>query len=116
MRPVTIILNQPNSNVCSFKLENFLNTYFNLTQKITSLAVNEGVNSLAAGLSGGEVFYYKNDILKYKNEKPRILHEAPHSITALAFKNINKFTLIYLATEHTIITITLGGKDKDEKV
>jgi len=59
---------------------------------------------------------YKNDILKYKNEKPRLIYEAAHSITALAFKNINKFMLLYLATEHSIITITVIGKDKDEKV
>ena len=80
------------------------------------MSVYEGTNSLVIGLSGGEIFYYKNDILKYKNEKPRLLHEAPHSITGLAFKTINKFILIYVATEYTIITITLGGKDKDEKV
>ncbi len=97
MRPITIVLNQPNSTV-------------------TALAVNEGTNTLVVGLSGGEVFLFKSDILKYKSEKPRLIHEAPHSITALAFKNINKFCLIYLATEHTIITILLGGKDKDEKV
>lgn len=98
MRPLTIILNQPNSNV-------------------TALAVNsEGVNSLAVGLSGGEVLFFKNDILKYKSERPRMIHEAPHSITALAFKNINKYCLLYLATEHTIITVLIGGKDKDEKV
>lgn len=96
MRPITIVLNQPNSN-------------------ITSLAVHELTNSLVVGLSGGEVFYYKSDILKYKNEKPRLLHEAAHSITGLAFKNINKFILLYLATEHTIITLTIIGKDKDEK-
>ena len=98
MRPLTIVLNQPNSNV-------------------TALAVNsEGANSLAVGLSGGEVLYFKSDILKYKNEKPRMIHEAPHSITALAFKSINKYCLLYLATENTIITVTIGGKDKDEKV
>ena len=97
MRPLTIVMNQANSTV-------------------TSLAINEINNSMVVGLSGGEVFFYKNDVLKYKNEKPRLIHEAPHGITALAFKNINKFCLIYLATEHTIITITLGGKDKDEKV
>jgi hypothetical protein len=68
------------------------------------------------GLSGGEVFFYKNDILKFKNEKPRFLHEAPHSITALSFKAINKSVLLFVATEYTIITILIGGKDKDEKV
>lgn len=83
---------------------------------MTSIAVNEGANSLCVGLSGGEVYYFKSDILKFKNEKPRLLHEAPHIITGLAFKNINKTTLIYVATEYSIITITIGGKDKDEKV
>lgn len=98
MRPITIVLNNhPNSNV-------------------TAMAVNDGPNTLAVGLSGGEVLFFKGDVLKYKSEKPRLVHEAPHSITALAFKNINKFCLIYLGTEHTIITILLGGKDKDEKV
>lgn len=71
---------------------------------------------MGVGLSSGEVFYYKSDILKYKSEKPRILHEAAHGITALAFKSINKCILLYLATEHTIITMTIIGKDKDEKV
>jgi hypothetical protein len=78
--------------------------------------VHEGTNSLAVGLSSGEVFYYKNDILKYKNEKPRLLHEAPHSITGLAYKTFNKIILIYVATDYTIFTLVLGGKDKDEKV
>jgi hypothetical protein len=68
------------------------------------------------GLSGGEVFYYKNDIMKIKNEKPRLLHEGPRSITAMAFKNMPRFVLIYVATEFTIITITLVAKDRDEKV
>lgn len=80
------------------------------------MAVNEGPNSLAVGFDDGEVFYYKSDILKYKNEKPRLVNQSASSITALAFKNINKASLIYVATEFTIITITLGGKDKDEKV
>ena len=67
-------------------------------------------------MSGGEVFYYKNDVLKFKNEKPRLIHEAPHSITGLAFKTINKSILLYVSTEYTLITITIGGKDRDEKV
>lgn len=79
------------------------------------MAVNETTNSLAVGLSSGEVFLYKNDILKFKNEKPRVLHEAPHAITALSFKVINKSVLLFVATEYTLITITIGGKDKDEK-
>lgn len=71
---------------------------------------------MAIGLSSGEVYFYKSDVLKYKNEKPRLLHEAPHSITALAFKTVNKSLLVYVATEHSLFTIILGGKDKDEKV
>ncbi len=99
MRPITIVLNQLNSN-------------------ITAIAVHEGMNSLAVGLSSGEVVYYKSDILKFKNEKPRVVHEAPHSITGLAFKiQINsKFPLLYVSTEYAIITIIIAGKDKDEKV
>ena len=84
--------------------------------QITALAVHEGTNSLAIGLTGGEVYYYKSDILKYKNEKPRLLHEGPHSITALLFKPVGKFLLLFVATDYTIITITIGGKDRDEKV
>jgi hypothetical protein len=34
------------------------------------------------------VFYFKNDILKYKNEKPRLLHEAPHSVKCIKYKFI----------------------------
>jgi hypothetical protein len=99
-------------------LSAFLNLLANnlLALKITTLAVHEGTNSLAVGLTSGEVFYYKSDMLKFKNEKPRLLHEAPHSITAVAFKSLNKAILLYVATEFTIITITIGGKDKDEKV
>lgn len=84
--------------------------------QITSLAVNETTNSLAVGLSSGDVFFYKNDILKFKNEKPRLLHEAPHAISALSFKLINKSMLLFVGTEYTLITILIGGKDKDEKV
>lgn len=73
-------------------------------------------NSLVVGFSSGEVFLYKSDILKYKNEKPRVIHEAPHAITALSFKIINKSVLLFVATEHNIITILISGKDKDEKV
>lgn len=73
-------------------------------------------NSLVVGLSSGEVFLYKNDILKFKNEKPRILHEATHAITALSFKLINKSVLLFVATEYNIITIMIVGKDKDERV
>jgi hypothetical protein len=83
---------------------------------VTALTVHEGTNSMIVGLSGGEVYFYKNDILKYKNEKPRLVHEAPQSITGLAFKAINKLLLVFVATEYTIITIILGGKDRDEKV
>ena len=71
---------------------------------------------MAVGLTGGEVYYYKSDILKYKNEKPRLIHEGPHSITALSFKNVGKNVLVFVATEYTIITITISGKDRDEKV
>lgn len=78
--------------------------------------MHEGVNSMAIGLSGGEVYFYKSDILKFKNEKPRLLHEAPHPITALLFKVVNKSLVLFVATEHTIITITIVAKDKDEKV
>jgi hypothetical protein len=84
--------------------------------KVTSLAVHEGTNSLAVGLSGGEVYYYKSDILKFKNEKPRLIHEAPHTITGLAFKTINRSVLLYVSTEYTLMTIIIGGKDRDEKV
>ena len=84
--------------------------------KITSLAVNEGTSSLALSTKIGEMFFYKNNILKLKNEKPRVIHEAPHAISALSFKVINKTMLLFVATEYTLITITIGGKDKDEKV
>ena len=67
-------------------------------------------------MTGGEVYFYKSDILKYKNEKPRLIHEGPHSITALSFKNVGKNVLVFVATEYTIITITISGKDRDEKV
>jgi hypothetical protein len=80
------------------------------------LAVQEGTNSLVVGLTEGQVYYYKNDILKFKNEKPRLLHESPNVITGLAFKVLNKAVLVYVATDYSIITIILGGKDKDEKV
>ena len=119
MRPTNIALNQPNSNVSNLKLHfNWAYLIFGLftKKKITALGVNEGVNSLAVGMSDGVVFYFKSDILKYKNEKPRLLNESASAITGLAFKNINKLTLIYVATEFTIITITIAGKDKDEKV
>ena len=98
IRPLTIQLNQINSN-------------------ITALAIHDATNSLAIGLLNGDVLYFKNDILKYKNEKPRILHQDSHarSITALAFKNINKLLLLYMATENTIETINIIGKEKDEK-
>lgn len=78
--------------------------------------MNESTNSLAVGMSSGEVFFYKTDILKFKNEKPRVLHEAPHAITALSFKVINKSILLFVGTDFTLITILIGGKDKDEKV
>ena len=80
------------------------------------MAVQEGTNSLVVGLTEGQVYYYKNDILKFKNEKPRLLHESPNVITGLAFKILNKAVLVYVATDYSIITIILGGKDKDEKV
>ena len=80
------------------------------------MAVNETTNSLAVGTSSGEVFFYKTDILKFKNEKPRVLYEAPHAITALSFKVINKSILLFVGTDLTLITILIGGKDKDEKV
>ena len=88
----------------------------NLNSNITSVAVHEGTNSVCVGLSGGEVFYYKSDVLKFKNEKPRLLHEAPHTITGIAFKNVNRAMLVFVATEYSIITITFGNKEKDEKV
>jgi vacuolar protein sorting-associated protein 11 len=96
MRPLAINLSQYSSNV-------------------TAMAVHEGTNSLVVGLSGGEVLYFKHDILKTKNEKPRLIHQAQNTITGVAFKNVMRSLLIYVATEYTIITITLAGKDKDEK-
>ena len=78
--------------------------------------MHETTNSLAVGMSSGEVFFFKSDILKFKNEKPRLIHDASHAITGLAFKTINKAILLYTATQHTIITINIIGKDRDDKV
>lgn len=95
-RPLTISLNNANS-------------------KITTLAVHDGNNSLCVGLSSGEVLYYKCDILKYKNEKPRVLYSGSSPITGIAFKNLNKM-FVFVSTEYLIITITFGNREKDEKV
>lgn len=97
LRPLTITLNNPNS-------------------KIATLAVNDANNSVCVGLSSGEVLYYKCDILKYKNEKPRVLYTGSSPITGIAFKNLNRGFFIFVSTEYLIITITFGNRDKDEKV
>ena len=51
-----------------------------------------------------------------RNLKSRLIHQAPHSITGLAFKEMGKVVVIFVATEFSILTISIGSKDKDEKV
>jgi hypothetical protein len=67
-------------------------------------------------LSIFSVIFYKGDMIKDRNLKSRLIHQAPHSITGLAFKEMAKFLIIFVATEFSILTISIGSKDKDEKV
>lgn len=63
------------------------------------------------------VLFYKSDTIKdTRNLKSRLIHQAPHSITGLAFKEMAKLLVIFVATEFSILTISTGSKDKDEKV
>jgi predicted RNase H-related nuclease YkuK (DUF458 family) len=104
--------------------------------KITCVAIFENTNSLVVGCSDGRlnnknsiiliiifefkffsVLFYKGDAVKdTRNLKSRLIHQAPHGITGLAFKEMAKVLVIFVATEFSILTISTGSKDKDEKV
>ncbi|RNA18522.1 vacuolar sorting-associated 11 -like protein [Brachionus plicatilis] len=102
-------MDEPNFRPLTISLNNAIS-------KITALAVHDGNNSVCVGLSSGDVLFYKCDILKYKNEKPRILYTGSSPITGISFKNLGRGMFVFVSTEYLIITITFGNREKDEKI
>ena len=55
-------------------------------------------------------------IILYRHSKQRVVLEAPHAITGLAFKTYAKTTILFVATEQQALTINISLKQKDQKV
>eukprot|EP00918_Siedleckia_nematoides_P018931 GHVU01040411.1.p1 GENE.GHVU01040411.1~~GHVU01040411.1.p1 ORF type:complete len:904 (-),score=100.20 GHVU01040411.1:521-3232(-) len=83
--------------------------------QVTCIAVHENLNYLAVGFDNGSVVLYKGDVTKDRHSKSRQIYEGPHAITCLGFKIASKSTVLFITTQHHILSIHISAKDKDKQ-
>lgn len=80
---------------------------------VTCIAVHENLNYLAVGFENGSVVLYKGDVTKDRHNKSRQIYEGPHAITCLGFKTVTKNTVLFITTQHHVLSINISIKDRD---
>ncbi|KAK2192568.1 hypothetical protein NP493_28g12051 [Ridgeia piscesae] len=85
----------------------------NTPTKVTCLTVHENLNHMAVGFQNGSIVLFKGDVTKERHSKQRVIHEGPHPITGLAFKSQSHSSVLFVSTEHAVMSFTVHTKSKD---
>ncbi|KAL4227956.1 Vacuolar protein sorting-associated protein 11 [Mactra antiquata] len=79
---------------------------------VTCFTVHENLNWMAVGFENGSVLVFKGDVKSDRHSKQTVVYSSSKAITGLAFKSVGKSVVLFIATEISILSLTLTAKEK----
>lgn len=81
------------------------------SEKPTTLCVADNRLLMAVGFIDGCIAFYKGDLSRDRNSKPKILKELGQEITGMAFKCITKDWYLFVSTASSVQQFNVTFKD-----
>ncbi|XP_022091158.1 vacuolar protein sorting-associated protein 11 homolog isoform X2 [Acanthaster planci] len=88
----------------------------NQPSQVSALTVSETLTMMAIGFQDGSVTLIRGDVTRDRHNKFKTIYQDKTPVTGLGFRHTQRNTVLFVATETSVSSFNLSGKDPHREV